>query len=125
MALTAAFSLLASDRRPLRELLPGVAVATLGLFALQALGAVYVAQTIARAKNTYGLFATVIGLLSWLSLAAQLVLVAAEVNVVAGLRLWPRSLTGAPTAADIRALERLATSAERDPRAEVDVRWEG
>ena len=34
--------------------------------------------TIGRATDTYGLFATVIGLLSWLSLAAQLVLIAAE-----------------------------------------------
>ena len=38
--------------------------------------------TIARATDTYGLFATVIGLLSWLSLAAQLILIAAELNAV-------------------------------------------
>jgi membrane protein len=81
-------------------------------------------DAIARASDTYGLFATVIGVLSWLSLAAQLVLIAAEVNAVAALRLWPRSLTGAPTAADARALEQYAESARRDPRVQVDVHWE-
>jgi uncharacterized BrkB/YihY/UPF0761 family membrane protein len=123
-ALLAAFRLLPTTRRPLSELLPGVAVAALGLMALQALGAWYVTGAIGRASSTYGLFATVIGLLSWLSLAAQLVLVAAEVNAVAALRLWPRSLTGPLTVADTRALERYAESARRDPRERVDVAWE-
>jgi uncharacterized BrkB/YihY/UPF0761 family membrane protein len=123
-ALLAAFRLLPSDRRPIAALLPGVLVATLGLLVLQTLGAWYVNAAIVRASDTYGLFATVIGLLSWLSLAAQLVLVAAEVNAVAALHLWPRSLGGAPTAADAQALERYAQSARRDPRAHVDVQWE-
>lgn len=124
IALLAAFRLLASERRSLGELLPGVIVATLGLLVLQTLGGWYVNTAIANASDTYGLFATVIGLLSWLSLAAQLILIAAEVNAVAALRLWPRSLTGAPTAADTRALEHYAESARRDPRAQVDVHWE-
>ena len=124
IALLVAFRLLASERHSLRELLPGVIVATLGLLVLQTLGGWYVNTTIANASDTYGLFATVIGVLSWLSLAAQLVLIAAEVNAVAALRLWPRSLTGAPTSADTRALEQYAESARRDPRARVDVHWE-
>jgi YihY family inner membrane protein len=122
-ALLAAFRLLATQRRPLRQLLPGVLVATAGLFVLQSLGAWYVSGAISRASDTYGLFATVIGLLSWLSLAALLVLVAAEVNAVAALRLWPRSLAGDPTEADTRALEFYAQSARRDPRARVDAHW--
>lgn len=44
-----------------------------------------------------GLFATVIGLLSWVSLAAQIVLIAAEINAVRSTGLWPRSLRGAMT----------------------------
>ena len=122
-ALLAAFWLLASERRSLGDLLPGVIVATLGLLVLQALGGWYVNTAIAHASDTYGLFATVIGLLSWLSLAAQVILIAAEVNAVAALRLWPRSLTGAPTPADTLALERYAESARRDPRVQVDVHW--
>ena len=89
-ALLAAFRLLASERRSLGELVPGVIVATVGLLVLQTLGGWYVNTAIAKASDTYGLFATVIGLLSWLSLAAQLILIAAEVNAVAALRLWPR-----------------------------------
>ena len=124
IALLAAFGLLASERRSLGELLPGVIVATLGLLVLQTLGGWYVNAAIANASDTYGLFATVIGLLSWLSLAAQLVLIAAEVNAVAAMRLWPRSLTGDPTAADTRALEHYAEAARRDSRAQIDVHWE-
>jgi membrane protein len=123
-ALLAAFRLLPTTPRPARQLLPGVVVAALGLMALQALGAWFVTGAISRASNTYGLFATVIGLLSWLSLAAQLVLVAAEVNAVAALGLWPRSLSGPLTAADTRALERYAQSALRDPRERLVVDWE-
>ena len=62
-------------------------------------------STIGRATDTYGLFATVIGLLSWLSIAAQLILIAAELNAVRSLGLWPRSLSGPLTAADRKALE--------------------
>ncbi len=124
-ALMAAFRLLPTTRRPFAELLPGVLVAALGLLVLQALGAWYLTGAIGRASNTYGLFATVIGLLSWLSLAAQLVLVAAEVNVVAALRLWPRSLAGPLTAADTRALERYAESARYDRRVRIEVGWDG
>ncbi|SRR4051812_48372556 len=124
VAVLAGFRLLASERRRVAELLPGVVVATLGLLVLQTLGAWYVNSAIARASDTYGLFATVIGVLSWLSLAAQLILIAAEVNAVGALRLWPRSLTGDPTAADMRALERYAEAVRRDPRAQVDVHWE-
>ena len=112
----------ADGGRPrLRELLPGVALAAVGLLVLQALGGRYVEATIGRATDTYGLFATVIGLLSWLSLAAQLILIAAELNAVAGLRLWPRSLTGPLTAADRRALEGYARAAMHDERATISV----
>jgi uncharacterized BrkB/YihY/UPF0761 family membrane protein len=107
-ALLAAFVLLTAAGPPLRALLPGIAVGTAGLLVLQALGGWYVNAAIARATDTYGLFATVIGMLSWLSLAAQLLLVAAEVNAVRFLGLSPRSLAGEATPADVRAAERYA-----------------
>jgi uncharacterized BrkB/YihY/UPF0761 family membrane protein len=40
----------------------------------------------------------VLGLLFWLYLGARLTLYAAEVNVVAARRLWPRSLLQPPSA---------------------------
>src|SRR3954452_21101509 len=86
------------------------------LLILQALGGWYVDTTIRRATDTYGLFATVIGLLSWLTLAPPLALIAADVNAFRSPGLWPRSLSATMTAADRKALERYARSALHDPR---------
>ena len=88
-----------------------------------AVGGRYVESTIGRATDTYGLFATVIGLLTWLSIAAQLILVAAELNAVRSLGLWPRSLSGPLTDADRKALEGYARAAVHDERSTVTVTW--
>jgi membrane protein len=121
----AVFRLMTSGPRGIRELLPGVAVAAVGSLALQAAGGWYVDRTIVGASATYGTFALVIGLLSWFWLAAHLLLVAAEVNVVLHRRLWPRSLTGAMEPADRLALERSATAARQDAREEITVSFSG
>ncbi len=123
LILLSAFRLLTTAAPPLRELMPGVLLAAVGLLVLQAVGGRYVESTIGRATDTYGLFATVIGLLSWLSIAAQLVLIAAELNAVRSLGLWPRSLSGPLTAADRRALEGYAHAALHDTRATIGVSW--
>ena len=57
-------------------------------------GTLYVTHTLKGAQKTYGTFAGVIGLLSWMYLLAQVTMFAAEVNVVRHRRLWPRSLFG-------------------------------
>jgi YihY family inner membrane protein len=88
------FALLTPRPHTLRELVPGVAIAALGLLVLQSVGGWYVDLTISNATSTYGTFALVIGLLSWFLLAAHVVLLAVEANVVLRWRLWPRSLTG-------------------------------
>ena len=123
LILLSAFRLLTTATPSVRELMPGVAAAAVGLLILQALGGRYVEGTIGRATDTYGLFATVIGLLSWLSIAAQLVLIAAELNAVRSLGLWPRSLCGPLTAADRKALEGYAHAAVHDTRATIGVSW--
>jgi uncharacterized BrkB/YihY/UPF0761 family membrane protein len=73
----------------------------------------------------YGTFALVIGLLAWIYLAAHVVLLAAEVNVVSTRHLWPRSagLFGeAPsTAADREALEQRAAVEQRRDDQDVAV----
>ena len=121
--LLSAFRLLTAAAPPLRELLPGVALAAIGLLVLQAVGGRYVESTIGRATDTYGLFATVIGLLTWLSIAAQLILVAAELNAVRSLGLWPRSLRGPLTDADRKTLEGYAHASVHDARATLTVTW--
>ena len=63
-------------------------------------------------------------LLSWLYLSAQLLLYAAEDNVVLARRLWPRSLLGPPlTGPDRRVLTALAEAEERLPGQTVEVRF--
>ena len=115
------FALLTPERRGIVELLPGVALAAVGAFALQSLGGWYVDRTITDASAIYGTFALVIGLLSWFFLVSHLLLVAAEVNVVLRWRLWPRSLAGELEPADRRALSRVAEAARMDRRQEIEV----
>jgi YihY family inner membrane protein len=118
------FALLTPGPRNLRELAPGVAVAAVGLFVLQTLGGWYVDRVIVDAGATYGTFALVIGLLTWFWLAAQAILLAAEVNAVLVWRLWPRSLTGELEPADRRTLRRFAEATRRDPRQEISVEFQ-
>jgi uncharacterized BrkB/YihY/UPF0761 family membrane protein len=93
---------------------------------LQALGGWYVGHELRHARTVYGTFALVIGLLSYLYLAAHITLLAAEANVVAKRHLWPRSfsvvLEEPATSADRRALEQRSKVEERrsDQRVDVD-----
>ena len=110
----------------LRTLLPGAVLAALAWALLQWLGGWYVARQLNRASATYGTFALVIGLLSWLYLASTVTLFAAEVNVVLARRLWPRSLAPPPLGdPDERALEGLAKQEERLPDQRVEVSFDG
>ena len=121
IVLLTVFALLTPRPWRVRDLLPGVALGAVAALALQALGSWYVNRTIAHASAIYGTFALVIGLLSWFWLAAQLLLVAAEVNVVLRWRLWPRALTGELEPADQVALRRFAQAAQLDRRERIAV----
>jgi membrane protein len=90
----AVFRLLTTSEVPLRALVPGVVVATVGWELLQLLGGWFVAHEVKNATPVYGTFALVIGLLAWIHLGAMFVVLGAEVNVVRERRLWPRSLLG-------------------------------
>jgi membrane protein len=90
----AVFRLLTSEEVATRDLIAGVIVAAILWQILQHVGGLYVDHVVRHAKDTSGLFAFVLGLLSWLYLGGQVTLLAAEVNVVRARRLWPRSLLG-------------------------------
>jgi YihY family inner membrane protein len=120
----AAFRILTSAVIPTSKLWIGVAVGSVFWTGLQALAGWYVDNVIRRASNTYGFFATVIGLLAWLHLGGQLTLYAAELNVVIERKLWPRSLFSSPAIpGDERALEALAKVEERSDREHIDVHF--
>jgi membrane protein len=108
-----------------RDVLPGAVVAAVLWTLLQALGGLYVSRTIQGASNVYGTFATVIGLLVWIYLGAQLTLYCAEINVVRVRRLWPRSLAPPPlTQADLRAMREGALAERRRADQHIEVTFD-
>ncbi len=114
----AMFTLLAARRRPLRELLPGVAFAAIGLVLLLLLGSYIVRRFIVGASDTYGTFAIVIALLSWFHLVSRILLLGAQLNEVLADHLSPRTLLGSspPTEGDRRAILLDVQRIQRDPR---------
>jgi membrane protein len=108
-----------------RALRGGAIAAGIAYEVLQAVGGFYVGHVLTSASNTYGTFALVIGLLSWIYLSVHATLLAAEGNVVATRRLWPRSLSitsdRPPTDADRRALTQQLEGEERRRDEQIDV----
>lgn len=102
----------------------GAVLAGIGWTALLTTGSMIVGNRIASSSDVYGSFALVIGLLAWIYLGAQLMLVGAALNVVLKLRLWPRSLQGELTRSDRLALRRSAGQEERTDEEVVSVRFE-
>jgi inner membrane protein YhjD len=96
---------------------------------LQTLGGYYVGHVLKHASNTYGTFGLVIGLLSWIYLAAHITLLTAEANVVATRRLWPRSFSVVIeqplTQADKRALIQRGKIEERRQDETVTIDFPG
>ena len=120
-----AFRLLTDRDLAWGVLFPGAAVGAAGWVGLQWLGGFYVDRMVDSAGHTYGFFAAVIGLLSWMYLLAQWVVLAAEVNVVRHDHLWPRTFFGdALRERDREALVRYAKVQERRHEQVVDVRFE-
>jgi YihY family inner membrane protein len=118
-----AFRILTSADVSWGDVFPGALMAAVAWTALQALGGYVVRHQLDGATETYGTFATVIGLLAWMYLGAQVTLLAAEVNVVRKRHLWPRGIVQPPlTEADERALRSYAEQEERRPEEEVRVR---
>lgn len=68
---------------------------------LQLIGGWYTQRLVDNADKTYGTFAVVIGLLSWIFLQSQVFVYAAEIASVSSRKLWPRALVVEnPTKAD-------------------------
>ncbi|HVC69566.1 MAG TPA: YhjD/YihY/BrkB family envelope integrity protein [Acidimicrobiales bacterium] len=105
-----------------RQLIPGGVLAGTGWTVLQYAGTLLVGHTLRHANQTYGYYGSVLGLISFLYLASQLTIYAAEVNVVLARRLYPRSIAPPPlTPADEAVLRSLAEQRERRPEQRVQV----
>jgi len=87
-----AYRLLTVDSPPVRQLWPGALIASVLWQILQSVGTYLVEHQLRGATATYGLFGIVLGLLTWLYLAALILVLGAEINVVRVHKLYPRSL---------------------------------
>jgi membrane protein len=120
----ACFRVLTSADITILSVLPGAIVAAIAWIGLQAIGGLYVSKLVKDASETYGGFAVVVGLLSWLYLGAQVTLISAEVNVVLARRLWPRSIAGSLSPADQRALRDAVNAEQSDARQRITVSFD-
>jgi membrane protein len=89
---TLVFRLSTTHPLSLRDALPGAVTAALVWQLLQSVGAVYVGQVVRNASATNGVFAIVLGLIAWIYVAATVLVLCTELNVVRVKRLWPRAL---------------------------------
>jgi membrane protein len=107
-----------------RMLTTGAGCAALGWSLLQYIGTWLVGHELRHASQLYGYFASVLGLVFFLYVAAVLTVVAAEIDVVRIRHLYPRSLFAPPlTSADERVLTDLALSTQRRVDEVVEVRF--
>jgi membrane protein len=112
---------------PWRNSLPGALISAVALQTLQLAATAFIDHKLKGASSTYGKnFGTVVVMLSWFYLQAQVVLLAVEVNVVRQYGLWPRALTDPPaTEADFRAYEAYAERERFQPEEGVDTEFGG
>lgn len=118
----AAFRLLTPKQIELRDLVPGAILGGLAWTVLQVGGTYLITHQLRQTSEVYGLFAIVLGLLSWLYLSAQVTLYAAELNVVRARHLWPRSIVPPPfTGPDRDVLRDIVEQEIRRPEQRVEV----
>jgi inner membrane protein YhjD len=117
-----AFRVLTPKSIGTRSLIPGALIAGVAWALLQYAGTLFVAHQLRNTSEIYGYFSSVLGLIAFLFLTAQITLYAAELNVVRERHLYPRSIVQPPlTEADRRTLAGIAKAAERRPEEQVDV----
>jgi YihY family inner membrane protein len=120
----AGFRILTPKGVPSRDLAPGAVASGICWTALQVAG-VYLIHHYLHSDSVYGIFATVLGLVAWLYLAAQITVYCAEINVVLARALWPRSIVQPPlTEADRASLALQALQNQRREEQQVTVTFD-
>jgi YihY family inner membrane protein len=75
-----------------------------------------------HSNSAYGTFGTVLAILAWFYLQAQITLYVVELDVVRARKLWPRSLVPPPlTQADMRAYQAYAEGTQLRPELDISV----
>ncbi len=121
-----AFRILTPRQIDRRALVAGAVVAGVGWTVLQFGGTYLVGHQLRHTSEVYGVFAVVLGLISWLYLNAQLTLYAAELNVVRARHLWPRTIVQPPlSGADREVLRDIARQELRRPEEQIEVGFDG
>jgi uncharacterized BrkB/YihY/UPF0761 family membrane protein len=87
-----AFRISTARNLTVRQVAVGAVAAAVGWQALQSFGAVYIGHVIKSASAVNAVFALLLGMLAFLYVAATLVVLCAEINVVRVERLYPRAL---------------------------------
>lgn len=117
----AGFRILTPKGVPSRDLAPGSVAGGICWTVLQVAG-VYLVHHYLHSDSVYGVFATVLGLVAWLYLTAEITVYCAEINVVLARRLWPRSIIQPPlTEADRASLALQALQNQRRQEQQVTV----
>lgn len=111
------------DRKPWRQLILSAGIAAIGLQILQILGSAVLAHELKSFNTTYGTFALVIGLMFWIYLQAEVLLYAAEVDIVRRYKLWPRSMQNTLTIADQQAFRKAAEAQSRHDTENIAVHF--
>jgi YihY family inner membrane protein len=96
-----AFRVATARQLSLRDVAPGAVAATVLWQLLQTFGVTYVNHVVRNASATNSVFALVLGLVSFLYLAATATVLCVEINVVRVDRLYPRALL-TPFTDDVR-----------------------
>jgi membrane protein len=118
-----AFRLLTDRALSTRDVLPGAVLSGVAFWVLQTASSIIITRHLTSAQDTYGNFATVITILWWFYLQAQITLLGAQLNVVLKRRYWPRGLVDPPeTDADYRLLADYAREQTYVEEQDVDVR---
>src|SRR6266702_4966465 len=119
-----AFRALTPKGVPTRKLLPGAITGGIGWTVLQVLGT-YLVHHFLHSDSVYGVFGTVLGLLAWITLAVEVTVYSAEINVVLARRLWPRSIVQPPlTEADRASMALQALQNQRRPEQHIEVTFD-
>jgi YihY family inner membrane protein len=117
------FRILTPNSVATKTLLTGAVIAALAWSVLQYLGTWLIGHELRHASQLYGYFGTILGLVLFLFIAAEVTLIAAEINVVKARHLYPRSLTPPFTSADEAVLTALARQSQRFVAQSVEVEF--